>query len=138
MVADGQVLVLGGFIKTKMDEAINRTPLLSDIPILGWLFKNKKRTITKDYIFVFMCPSIVKPRQKPGSGIYTKMKLHDVANRIDSSIELKKQRDPIQNWFFGKNNVILFKIGFSVPVKKVRRTKLKIMLTRVFNQLPLT
>jgi general secretion pathway protein D len=100
MVADGQVLVLGGFVKTKIDDSVNKTPLLGEIPILGWLFKNKKKTITKDYIFVFMSPSIIKPRQKAGSGIYTKMKLHEVTNKINASVELKKQHDPIQGWFF--------------------------------------
>ncbi len=99
-VADGQVLVLGGFIKTKVTENLNKTPLLGDIPILGWLFKNKKRNISKDYIFIFMSPTIIKPRQTPGTNLYTRIKLHQATNNIEDAVETKKTRDPIHNWFF--------------------------------------
>ena len=58
-VADGQVLVLGGFVKTKVAENKSATPILSKIPIIGWLFKEQDRTITKQYIFVFISPSII-------------------------------------------------------------------------------
>lgn len=99
-VADGQVLVLGGFVKTKVSETKNKTPLLGDIPILGWMFKSQSRIITKEYLFVFMCPTIIKPRTLPGIGVYTKMKLHDVTDSIEESIQTKKIPDPIHNWFF--------------------------------------
>ena len=99
-VADGQVLVLGGFIKTKVTENANKTPVLGDIPILGWLFKNKKRDISKDYIFIFMAPTIIKPRTLPGTNLYTRMKLHDATNHINESVEVRKTKDPIHNWFF--------------------------------------
>ncbi len=99
-VADGQVLVLGGFVKTKVDESKSKTPLLGDIPILGWLFKSQERTVKKEYIFIFMAPTIIKPRQIPGIQMYTKMKMHDATNRIEEAIETKRTHDPIHNWFF--------------------------------------
>ncbi len=99
-VADGQVLVLGGFVKTSVSESKWKTPLLGDLPILGWLFKSQQRAIKKEYLFIFLCPTIVKPRQLPGMGLYTKMKLHDVTDSIESSIQTKKTPDPIHNWFF--------------------------------------
>lgn len=99
-VANGQVLVLGGFVKTQVVENKYKTPILGDIPILGWLFKDQKRTITKQYIFIFLCPTIVKPRQTPGMNLYTKMKLHDATDRIEDGIVTKRTPDPIHNWFF--------------------------------------
>ena len=99
-VANGQVLVLGGFVKTKVTEQLQKTPLLGDIPVLGWLFKNKTRVITKSYVFIFMSPTIIKPRTQPGSNLYTRMKLHDAKNNIDESVETKKINDPLHNWFF--------------------------------------
>ena len=71
-LANGQVLVLGGFVKTKITETRDKSPILGDIPILGWLFKNKNRSNTKSYLFVFTSPTIVKPRQSPGSNLYTR------------------------------------------------------------------
>ncbi len=99
-VADGQVLVLGGFVKTKVDEVKVKTPILGDIPVLGWLFKNQQRTITKEYVFIFMSPTIIKPRQSPGMQLYTKMKLHQATEDIEEAIETKRTQDPIHNWFF--------------------------------------
>ncbi|MFC1894932.1 secretin N-terminal domain-containing protein, partial [Candidatus Dependentiae bacterium] len=99
-VADGQVLVLGGFIKTKVTEDAYRTPILGTIPILGWMFKNKKRTISKDYIFIFISPTIIRPRSVPGINLYTKMKLHDATEYVENSVQTKKINDPIHNWFF--------------------------------------
>lgn len=99
-IADGQVLVLGGFIKTKVTEAKSKTPLLGDIPVLGWLFKNQRRTINKNYIFIFLSPTIIKPRSTPGMQLYTKMKLHDATDQIEDAVQTKRTKDPIHNWFF--------------------------------------
>jgi general secretion pathway protein D len=103
-VADGQVLVLGGFIQTKVNEAIVKTPVLGSIPVLGWFFKSQKRTLEKTYIFIFMRPTIVKPRQMPGIEPYTKFKLHDATDQIEDNIETKRTHDPIHNWFFNPEN----------------------------------
>jgi general secretion pathway protein D len=99
-VADVQVLVLGGFVKTKVTESSTRDPLLSRVPVLGWLFKNKQKSIEKSYVFIFVSPTIVKPRQSPGVGLYSKMKLHDAFESVERSVQVRRSRDPIHNWFF--------------------------------------
>lgn len=99
-MADGQVLVLGGFMQTKVSENTNKTPLLADIPILGWFFKNQSRNVKRKYIFIFMAPNIVKPRSTPGVELYSKMKLHQATNDIESGIKTVKTHDPLLNWFF--------------------------------------
>lgn len=99
-VADGQVLVLGGFVQTKTTEETKKVPLLGDLPLLGWFFKDQKRTVNKEYTFVFMAPTIIKPRQAPGTGLYTKMKFHQATDEIENAIETKRVKDPIHNWFF--------------------------------------
>ncbi|MFA6527161.1 MAG: secretin N-terminal domain-containing protein, partial [Candidatus Babeliales bacterium] len=99
-VADGQVLVLGGFVKTSTQETTYKVPILGDIPILGWFFKSQRRELHKEYTFVFMAPTIIKPRQAPGSGLYTKMKFHQATDDIENAIETKRVKDPIHNWFF--------------------------------------
>lgn len=99
-VADGQVLVLGGFVKTKVTETKVKTPILGDIPIVGWFFKNQKRIINKQYIFIFMSPTIIKPRSTPGMQLYTKMKLHQATEDVEDAVETKRVMDPIHNWFF--------------------------------------
>ncbi|MBT4594911.1 hypothetical protein HOD08_03465 [bacterium] len=100
VVADGQVLVLGGFVKTKAVEGQYNAPVVSKIPVLGWLFKDKSRTNTKTYTFLFVSPTIVKPREKPGTELYTRMKLHRAADTIEESVETKWGKDIVQNFFF--------------------------------------
>lgn len=99
-IADGQVLILGGFVSTQVSDIAQKTPLFSDLPILGWFFKNQQRTVTKNYVFVFMSPTIIKPREKPGMQLYTKMKLHDATDQIEKTVITTKTKDPIFNWFF--------------------------------------
>jgi hypothetical protein len=99
-VANGQVIVLGGFVKTQVSEGLRKTPFLGDIPILGWFFKSQRRTITKQYIFMFLSPTIIKPRELPGMNLYTKMKLHDATDYIEESVQTKQIPDPLHNWFF--------------------------------------
>jgi len=99
-IADGQILVLGGFVKTKIVETIHKTPFFGDIPVFGWFFKHKSREVQKEYIFMFMSPTIIKPRTSPGVNLYTKMKLYRSKKDIEDAIEVGKIKDPIHNWFF--------------------------------------
>ena len=103
-IADGQVLVLGGFIESNVQVTKNKTPLLGDLPLIGWLFKTESRQVIENYIFYFMAPTIIKPRTLPGMGLYTRMKLHQATDSIKDGIVTSKTKDPIFNWFFNPEN----------------------------------
>ncbi|HEY2749619.1 MAG TPA: peptidoglycan-associated lipoprotein Pal [Polyangia bacterium] len=47
-VRDQQSIVLGGLIKDSVSSTVQGVPVLDDIPILGYLFKSVKRTISKE------------------------------------------------------------------------------------------
>ncbi|MBI3994577.1 MAG: type IV pilus secretin PilQ [Nitrospirae bacterium] len=60
LVKDGETTVIGGIF---VDERKNTTvgvPLLSRIPILGWLFKNESKLDTKNELLIFITPKIVQ------------------------------------------------------------------------------
>lgn len=99
-VADGQVMVLGGFVKTSASETSSKTPILSNIPILGWMFKNKEKRMEKTYTFFFVVTNIQKPRKTPGVNLYTKMKLHDAYDTVNDCVEMLTKNDPLHNSFF--------------------------------------
>ena len=103
MIANGQVLVLGGFVKTKVTESSSKTPLLHKIPLLGWFFKRKARRLEKQHVFIFMSPTILKPRLRPGVNLYTKMKLHNSETDVENFVKAEDTNDPIHNWFFNSN-----------------------------------
>jgi type II secretory pathway component GspD/PulD (secretin) len=60
-VADGETLVIGGIISKSQDEQIRKTPLLSEIPLVGNLFQSKRRTINNTETLIFVTPRIVRP-----------------------------------------------------------------------------
>jgi type IV pilus assembly protein PilQ len=59
LVENGGTLVVGGvYIQTETDTK-NSVPLLADIPILGWLFKNDTKKYEKRELLVFITPRIM-------------------------------------------------------------------------------
>jgi type II secretion system protein D len=56
----GQTLVLGGIIQKQITDILRKTPILGDIPGLGWLFKKKDKEVTDDELMVFMRPRVTR------------------------------------------------------------------------------
>lgn len=53
------ILVLGGLIKNSNNENINKVPILGDVPIIGPLFQQKTRSVSKKNLMVFIKPIIM-------------------------------------------------------------------------------
>ncbi|MFH1025397.1 MAG: hypothetical protein V1764_01815, partial [Nitrospirota bacterium] len=64
VVKDNQTVVIGGLMQEREEENINKIPLLGDIPLLGWLFKNKSVDKKKTNLLVFLTPHIVKEAEQ--------------------------------------------------------------------------
>jgi general secretion pathway protein D len=67
MVRDRDTIAMGGLLRDREIITNNKVPLLGDIPVLGWLFKNKSRTVEKVNILFFMTPKILSPYAKTAS-----------------------------------------------------------------------
>jgi general secretion pathway protein D len=61
-VGDGQILAIGGLLNDDERRTIEKIPLLSDIPLLGELFKSKSRTRRKTNLTVFIRPTVIRSR----------------------------------------------------------------------------
>ncbi|MDR3554684.1 MAG: type IV pilus secretin PilQ [Syntrophobacteraceae bacterium] len=61
LVADGNVVVIGGVINNQSNYTNTVTPGLSDIPILGRLFKSESSRDQKNELLIFISPKIVEP-----------------------------------------------------------------------------
>lgn len=59
LVENGGTLVIGGVYTQNENEAKNSVPLLADIPLLGWLFKNVTKASEKRELLVFITPKIL-------------------------------------------------------------------------------
>jgi hypothetical protein len=60
VVADGETVVIGGLLSDNVQESITKVPFLGDIPILGWFFKTRTKSLTKINLLVFLTPHIVR------------------------------------------------------------------------------
>ncbi|NDG85200.1 MAG: type II secretion system protein GspD [Proteobacteria bacterium] len=77
MVADSDTVVLGGLIRDKTTEVINKVPLLGDIPILGWLFKSRASTLEKSNLMIFITPRIMRQPENVRMVLDRKLKERD-------------------------------------------------------------
>jgi len=62
-VDDGEILAIGGLLNDDERKTIERIPLLSDIPLVGELFKSRTRSRTKTNLMVFIRPTILRSRE---------------------------------------------------------------------------
>jgi type IV pilus assembly protein PilQ len=59
IVGDGQTLVLGGLFQMSTVTAVEKVPLLGDIPYLGRLFRHDMDDMEKREILIFITPKII-------------------------------------------------------------------------------
>ncbi|KTE22269.1 MULTISPECIES: type II secretion system secretin GspD [unclassified Sphingopyxis] len=62
-VDDGEILAIGGLLNDDERKTIERIPLLSDIPLLGELFKSRSRSRSKTNLMVFIRPTVLRNRE---------------------------------------------------------------------------
>jgi type IV pilus assembly protein PilQ len=66
LVRDGDTAVIGGIYTRNTGLSSARVPFFSDIPVLGWFFRNKKENDNRSEFLVFITPRIVNRARTPG------------------------------------------------------------------------
>lgn len=84
-VDDGEILAIGGLLNDDERRTIERIPLLSDIPLLGELFRSRSRSRTKTNLMVFIRPTILRSREDNRTL---------TARRYDYIRDIQRLRDP--------------------------------------------
>ena len=100
ILSAGEILVVGGLSKDKSSDTHYKTPILSEIPILGNFFKSKSLLKEKKNLYIFIRPSIIKPRFEGNPDEYTQLKLDYSKYQILKVEKDRFENDPIQRWFF--------------------------------------
>lgn len=60
MVNDGQTIVLGGFIQTNQTNNVQRVPYISNLPVVGNLFKSTTSSKTRSELVIFLTPHVME------------------------------------------------------------------------------
>lgn len=75
----GDVVVIGGLMKSQTVDQVSKVPLLGDVPALGHLFRNVSQLTQKTELVILLKPTVV--------GVDTWQE------------ELERSRDLLQEWF---------------------------------------
>lgn len=74
MLEDGETAVLGGLIKEVETESVSKLPLLGDIPLLGYLFKNVTTQRERQNIVLFVTVRIVRNKRDATEALESQLK----------------------------------------------------------------
>jgi general secretion pathway protein D len=59
-VDDDQIIVLGGLIRDDSVDTFEWVPILGKIPLIGALFRKKKKSAVKTNLMIFLQPKIIR------------------------------------------------------------------------------
>ncbi|MDQ7830143.1 MAG: secretin N-terminal domain-containing protein [Desulfovibrionaceae bacterium] len=62
IVGDGDTIVISGLTKDTVTDTASGIPYLKDIPGLGYLFKAKGDSVTKQEVLIFITPTVLAPK----------------------------------------------------------------------------
>ncbi len=65
MVRNGQTAVIGGIYQSDNNITESGIPYLRNLPVVGWLFKQRSRTDKKNELLLFLTPRILNNEQTP-------------------------------------------------------------------------
>jgi general secretion pathway protein D len=60
VIGDGEIVVLAGLLQQDESISLERTPLLSDVPLLGEIFKSRAREGKRTNLMIFLRPRIIR------------------------------------------------------------------------------
>ena len=59
-IKDEETLLLGGMIQESESNVISKIPILGDIPLIGFFFRNQHKTMNKEELLFMITPRIIK------------------------------------------------------------------------------
>jgi type IV pilus assembly protein PilQ len=62
LVENGGTVVLGGIYEQMDTVSVTKVPVLGDIPVVGYLFRNERRINDRTELIIFITPRVVSER----------------------------------------------------------------------------
>jgi type IV pilus assembly protein PilQ len=66
LVRDGDTVVIGGLYRRTFSTSRDGVPWLSNVPVLGWLFRNTEEIDNNEELLIFITPRIIRQPEEPG------------------------------------------------------------------------
>lgn len=98
IVNNGESVIIGGLIREKIDETNTKIPLLGDIPVVGYLFKDKVTAHDKINLVIILTPYIIEKSSDLSALRVQLSELDAIQDRyianITKNFEAKKELKP--------------------------------------------
>lgn len=132
LVKSEDILALGGLIRTDTANGLGETPILGQIPLIGWLFKRRSSREVKTNLTVFISPTIIEPRLRGGVSEYTKDYINVAKQYAYEGDLFDNLRDPITRFFFKPTGE-----GAETVDDFLRKDELKQDLLHIYEEIPI-
>ncbi len=90
-VQNEQTIVVSGLQRDLEIDGKDKVPLLGDIPIIGWLFRNSSTTKAKTTLMIFLTPHVVRSSEDLGRIYDQKVKARDEFLKAFYGSDFKKR-----------------------------------------------
>jgi type II secretory pathway component GspD/PulD (secretin) len=77
VLESGHTAVLGGLVVERSTYEDNGIPVLKDIPLISYLFKQRVDEINKDHLLIFMTPRIIRRGRGPAESLQQLLKMRE-------------------------------------------------------------
>lgn len=65
-IDSGQIAVLGGLMQDEVQNIEDKVPVIGDIPVIGWLFTQRKDVTRKIELVIFLRPTVIRDASVDG------------------------------------------------------------------------
>ena len=77
VLESGHTAVLGGLVVERSTYEDNGIPVLKDIPLISYLFKQRVDEINKEHLLIFMTPRIIRAGRGPAESLQQLLKMRE-------------------------------------------------------------
>jgi type IV pilus assembly protein PilQ len=91
IVESGRTAVLGGLVVERASYQDNGIPVLKDLPIISYLFKQREDQVNKDHLLIFITPRIVRSGTGSSDGLKKMLKMREEEEMREIQDKMKKE-----------------------------------------------
>jgi type IV pilus assembly protein PilQ len=77
LIESGHTAVLGGLVVERATYEDNGIPVLKDIPLVNYLFKQRQDEINKEHLLIFLTPRIIRRGRGPAESLQQLLKMRE-------------------------------------------------------------
>ena len=129
-LADGETLILGGFIEERDSIVENKIPLLSKIPLVGKAFNKKQKNKSKVELLIFITPKILDTREDVQVALQQEVEkrtFKDKVKKLLKNLRIKRKKlekneeylieRASRNWKYDFDTKFIEEIVWDIPAK---------------------